>query len=256
MAPLSSARTALLLSLIALGACDERRPPSPAPLPEPTGVNPNPGLALGMVEGRVRLTGDWAPARVKLPASVARQCGVEIEDGSLRVSAERGLAQVVVALDAPGSPAEPTASLVVVDQRRCAYEPFVAAARAGGVIELRNSDPLMHNVRADLSGNGVFNVGMPLEGMVLRKKLPDEPGVVELHCDVHPWMRASVRTFPHSLFATTDADGRFLLRGIPAGNQKVIFWHPRLGERVLPVEVPVGGTARVDLEWERPSEAK
>jgi hypothetical protein len=204
------------------------------------------------VDGSVRVTGEVPPLpALRTSASVARQCGEEVPDRSVVVSPEGGLAYVVVSLgdgdryQAPPPPPEPA----VVDQRRCVYEPPVVAARAGGTLELLNSDPLIHNVRAQAKST-LFNLAMPLEGMKTRKPLPAAPGRVTLHCDVHPWMRAVVRTFDHPFFAVTGPDGRFSLRGLPAGRHELVFWHERLPERRVLVDIPAGGTARAQVAWE------
>jgi plastocyanin len=183
--------------------------------------------------------------------TVVSVCGEQTEERSLVVGGEGALAHVVVAvkdgaaLPAPRQPpAEP-----VLDQKRCVYDPPVLAARAGGVLVLRNSDPLVHNVRAASGTNrSFFNVAMPLEGMTVRRQLPAEPGAVPIRCDVHPWMRSLVRTFDHGYFATSAADGRFRLE-VPEGAHTVTFWHERLPELARSVNVKAGETVQVELEW-------
>ena len=56
--------------------------------------------------------------------------------------------------------------------------------------------------------------------MTLKKPLPPTPGTVQVKCDVHPWMRAVVRTFNHPYFTTTDAQGHFRLE-VPEGTHTV-----------------------------------
>ena len=50
------------------------------------------------------------------------------------------------------------------------------AARAGTALEVRNSDPVMHNVRAVAGAQPVFNVAMPLEGMTPEEAPAGHPG--------------------------------------------------------------------------------
>jgi hypothetical protein len=95
----------------------------------------------------------------------------------------------------------------------------------------------------------VFNVAMPLEGMTLKKPLPAAPGTVHVRCDLHPWMRAVVRTFDHPYFTTTDAEGRFRLE-LPEGTHTLLLWHPRLAEASLErVTVKAGETVQVAHAW-------
>lgn len=182
--------------------------------------------------------------------SVARQCGETVPDRSLVVAPDGALAFAVVSVADGASLPAPQADTpaAVVDQRRCSYEPPVVAARAGSTLEILNSDPLIHNVRA-MARSPLFNVAMPLEGMKLKKPLPAEPGLVALRCDVHPWMHASVKTFDHPFFAVTDAQGHYAIQGLPPGKHELVFWHERLPERRLTVEVSPGKTARQDAEW-------
>jgi plastocyanin len=179
-------------------------------------------------------------------------CGEQAEDRSLVVGAEGALAHVVVslkdgaALPAPRAPS----SEPVLDQKRCIYDPPVMAARAGATLVLRNSDPLVHNVRAASGSNrSFFNVAMPLEGMTVRRQLPTTPGDVPIRCDVHPWMRSLVRTFDHGYFATTGPDGRFRLE-VPEGTHTVHLWHERLPPVVRTVNVKAGESVQVEQTWD------
>jgi plastocyanin len=198
--------------------------------------------ATGSLEGRVR----WLGPRPVLPPlktspSVQGVCGPEVSDNAFQVSAEGGVAEAVVWVDAPAT-APDTGSEVVLDQRGCVYRPAVLAARAGGVLRLRNSDPLTHTVHAIDDGRSVFNVAMPLEHMELRRPLPPLPGLLDVRCDVHPWMHAVVRTFEHSHFTSTGGEGRFQLAGLGAGPVVVHAWHPKLGEALRRVQVGLGAT--------------
>jgi hypothetical protein len=202
----------------------------------------------GSVEGLVRLVGpapQYPP--FTLSPTVERECGKQLPDLSLVVGAAGALEGVVVSIDAKPAPGGP--EQVVVDQRKCAFVPVVSAARAGGQVVIRNSDPLIHNVRADLGERQLFNIGMPLEGMTSKKPLPPAPSIVDLRCDIHTWMHAWVKTFDHPYFTVSAADGRFRLQQVPAGKQRLVFWHPRLGERTLDVEVSSGKTVTQDLAW-------
>ncbi|MEN3038055.1 MAG: hypothetical protein ABDI07_02700 [Candidatus Kryptonium sp.] len=57
-------------------------------------------------------------------------------------------------------PAEP----VVLDQQGCWYHPHVFGIMVGQKLEIRNSDPLLHNVHATPKKNKPFNIGQPVKG--------------------------------------------------------------------------------------------
>ncbi len=183
-------------------------------------------------------------------ASVQSVCGASVTENAFRVDGAGGVADVVVWVDAPAeaSPAAPAGPTVVLDQRGCLYWPPVLAARAGGSLHIRNSDPLTHTVHGFMQGQTAFNVAMPLEHMQLQRPLPQEPQVLDIRCDVHPWMHAVVRTFAHSHFTTTGPDGHFRLTGLAPGEALVHVWHPRLGEASQRVQVGQAG-APIDFSF-------
>ncbi len=127
--------------------------------------------------------------------------------------------------DAPDEPAPPRTLLM--DQKRCAYQPPLLVAHTGEMLTVKNSDPLVHNVRAQSAGTDLFNVAMPIENLTIRRMMPMTPGLVHVGCDVHPWMRADVyaagaqplgrhrcqRRVPHRRRRSRQAPGAHLARG-------------------------------------------
>lgn len=242
-------RPSFVLVLCALAsACKEPASPPPAATTAPAAAN----TKWGVIEGRVRLSGTPpTPARQPTIGTVVSVCGEETAERTLVVGNEGALAHTVVSLgEGHALPAAKVAAPEpVLDQKQCVYDPPVLAARAGSTLLIRNSDPLVHNVRAASGTNrAFFNVAMPLEGMTVKRQLPAEPGEVPIHCDIHPWMRARVRTFNHGYFATSGADGRFQLE-VPEGTHTLVLWHERLPEQARTVTVRAGERVQVDAEW-------
>jgi hypothetical protein len=57
--------------------------------------------------------------------------------------------------------------------------------------------------------------------------------------------------FDHPYFAMTDADGRYEIKGAPAGTYNVVMWHFEVGwvnggKHGKPVEVPAGNAAEMN----------
>ncbi len=51
----------------------------------------------------------------------------------------------------------------------------------------------------------------------------------------------------------TGADGRFEIKGLPAGEFRIVLWHERLGTKESKVKVAAGSTADLgDLRWAEP----
>ncbi len=214
---------------------------APAKTPVPSGPT-------GTVKGRVHFSGVAVPLQTEpLPPSVQKVCGETSVDRSVVLGSDGALQFAVIAIDAPWA-SEGAKSTPLIDQRRCSYEPPVLAALAGSALSIRNSDPLIHNVRASLKNTPAFNVAMPLENQTVIKKLPASAGLVKVQCDVHPWMSATIYTFTHTWFAVSGDDGRFEISGVPTGKQTVLLQHPRFPSQSKTVEVPAGADVDVDFE--------
>ena len=60
---------------------------------------------------------------------------------------------------------------------------------------------------------------------------------VLIKCDVHGWMRSYLAILPHPYCAITGKDGKFKLEGVPPGKYKLLFWHEKVGELAVDVEL-------------------
>ena len=78
-------------------------------------------------------------------------------------------------------PTEP----VVLDQDKCRYTPRVLGVRVGQPLSIRNSDPLLHNVRAERRHQPAFNMSTPLEGVSFTHTFATREVMVPFKCDVH-----------------------------------------------------------------------
>jgi plastocyanin len=214
----------------------------------------------GVIRGRVRLSGrnpGNAVIRMGLdPGCTALNEGRRVVQEVVLTGPDGGLANVFVALEGtfPRTPAPATP--VVIDQRGCVYQPRVVGARAGQMLEVRNSDPLLHNVHSRSSGPNAFNVGQPQAGVVSTFRLEAQPGMLRLACDVHRWMTAFVGVVDHPYFAVTGTDGAFQLAGVPPGTYRIRAWHERYGDLSQSVRVGPEGTAAVSFAYEEPDRVR
>jgi plastocyanin len=170
--------------------------------------------------------------------------GVVVRDGKLRDVLVRLAPSAVKGEYAP--PAEPA----VVEQADCMYTPHMRGAVAGQTLTVRNLDRTLHNIHTYRDGETWFNRAHPNGGDDVLRELPDEPKIVKLTCDIHPWMRAFVVVSPHPFFAVTGADGAFTIDRVPPGSYPVEAWHPHYGPKTARVEVGEGGAAVVDITYD------
>jgi mono/diheme cytochrome c family protein len=117
------------------------------------------------------------------------------------------------------------------------FSPHVQTVTAGSRISIGNKDPVIHNVHARLGDSTVFNLGMPLRGVRVKRDA-GEPGVVTLQCDSgHTWMRAYIVVVPHGRHATSNISGEAVIAGVAPGTYMLRTWHERLGVIDTPVSV-------------------
>ncbi len=204
---------------------------------------------VGGVTGSVVVVGD--PSRpLRLPVTKHRSvCGDSKWSEDFLISRDGDLTNVVVTIEgAAAAPRPPQA--VVLDNRECVFVPHVQVVQAGGVLEIRSSDRVIHTAHAyDERKRTLFNVALPVYRRSVRRTL-ERPGIYRIVCDVgHTWMSAYVVVVDHPHATVTDALGGFRISGVPPGAYRLRFWHERLGVREEPVLIQPGQAMRVDLTW-------
>ena len=211
------------------------------------------------ISGKVTLKGTPPPAQVIAAVKADANCGkfhpTDVMTRTFVVAADGGLANVLVyvkgGLEGKAFPAPVEKPLI--DQVGCMYEPYVSAVMAGQAIQLRNSDPVMHNIMATPKVNKGFNFAQATVGQVNDRTF-DKPELgVKLACSVHPWMVAYVSVLENPFYAVTDKDGKFIIKGeLPDGKYTVEAFHQKLGAAgAVAQEIEVKGgkaTAAYTLE--------
>jgi hypothetical protein len=118
---------------------------------------------------------------------------------------------------------------VLIDQVGCMYKPHVFGIMAGQPLDVRNSDPTLHNVHAlPFSNNREFNRGQPQQGQVDRFKFSSAEIPILVKCEIHPWMKSWACVVDNPFYAVTDAEGRFEIKNLPAGTYTLGIWHEGL----------------------------
>ncbi len=142
---------------------------------------------------------------------------------------------------------------VTIKQQNKRFAPGWAVVERGTTIEFPNLDAIYHNVFSLSSGN-TFDLGLYRAGEGAKSYRFMNAGVVDLYCNIHPRMAASVLVLPNRHFAKVQPDGTFRIEGVPSGKRKIVAWSP--GSDVSAEWTNVGsGSASVALALKKRSTA-
>lgn len=130
----------------------------------------------------------------------------------------------------------------IMDQAGYEFLPAFLIAQAGQLVQFRNSEDVLHNVRVTevSSQKPVFNVATVPFGKYEHKF---DTGYYSVTCDIHTTMRASVLVTASPYTATTAADGSFTISNVQPGPYNLTVY-AGAAPVVRPIEVK---HARTDL---------
>ncbi len=143
--------------------------------------------------------------------------------------------------------AEPApAQMAEIQQRGKRFIPALVGITAGQKVSFPNGDPFYHNVFSP-SLVRQFDLGQFRTGETRSRVFP-KSGVVDIYCNIHPQMSATILVLPNRRFAMTASDGSYSIYGVPAGRWKVYAYSRRAEKPVgAEVEVQAGRTSMVEL---------
>jgi plastocyanin len=140
-----------------------------------------------------------------------------------------------------------------IAQKGRAFTPDLVAITVGQSVSFPNSDPVLHNVFSQ-SPARKFDLGSFKRGESKDKSFPS-PGVVDVYCNIHPEMAATILVLPNTRHTRAGAGGRYAIDGVPPGTWTV-FAYARRAARPASARVTVvaGEDATVDLALVRGAE--
>jgi plastocyanin len=140
-----------------------------------------------------------------------------------------------------------------IKQKDKQFSPRTAVVLRGTSIVFPNLDPVYHNVFST-SGRNSFDLGAYRAGETPRSVVLSTPGVVDVYCNIHSRMSASILVVPSPLYAKVNADGSFRIDNVPVGARKLVVWSPGSKPAQQKIEVaPSGGQATFVLDEEAPT---
>ncbi len=204
------------------------------------------GTGKGVIEGKVVYVGKRKlKNRRKLITKDKEVCGRGYKiDRVYEISEKGGVKNAVVFVEGLKVKARKDAKLV---QERCEFLPRVVVLTTGSTLEIVNNDATKHEANGVQDFETIFQLSQPKKGMVNRVTL-SKPGVVEVTCNIHGWMKAWAVVVDNPYFAVTDSGGSFRIEGLPPGEYKLKVWHEGLGERTMTVKVSPDRPAKVVFE--------
>lgn len=142
---------------------------------------------------------------------------------------------------------------VTVKQRGRKFVPELVAVTLGGKVSFPNEDTFLHNVFSQ-SSSRKFDLGSFKKGETKTKEFP-APGVVDVYCNIHPEMAATILVLPNQRHTRTAVDGSFTIDGVPPGNWTVFAYTRRATKPVsTKVTVTAGAETKIELALQRGAE--
>jgi plastocyanin len=121
-----------------------------------------------------------------------------------------------------GIASKPATDDLVMAQHGGQFVPSFLVAIAGQTVNMPNEDDVAHNVYS-LSEAKQFNLGFYAKGDHKTVTF-DRPGLVEVFCVIHRFMRGKILVVPNKYYAMVAADGSFHIRNVPAGTFTLTLW--------------------------------
>jgi plastocyanin len=174
--------------------------------------------------------------------------------GTVKVSeadGEPAVADVVVYVIGFTEP--PTDKVTTIAQKGRKFVPPLVAITLGEKVEFPNYDPFLHNVFSQSSPRK-FDLGSFTRGETKEKDFP-ELGVVDVYCNIHPEMAATILVLPNRRHTVAGPDGKFVIEGVPPGDWTVFAYTRRAPKPTSArVTVKASSDATVDLAIVRGAE--
>ncbi len=126
-----------------------------------------------------------------------------------KVTADDGARELVVYVEKVAGAQKKNGKVVNV-QRNSSFVPDLMVLRAGTKVDFRNDDKIYHNVFS-LTPGSEFDLGL-YRGGESKPTNFDEPGEVDVFCNIHPNMVAKVLVLQNDFFANPSSDGTYKIQ--------------------------------------------
>lgn len=145
------------------------------------------------------------------------------------------------------------AKSIEIKQEGKQFSPRVAVVQTGTTVVFPNFDTIYHNVFSNSPRNS-FDLGSYRAGEKPRSVMLTASGVVDVFCNMHQKMSASILVVPNAYYTKVRADGTFRLENVPPGQRRVVAWGPNAKPAHQKVDVN-GGSTQATFALEREDRA-
>jgi plastocyanin len=244
--------------LLLLASCNSAKPPEKKAVveaPKPVEIFHVDPATAGVLRGTVTYAGAKPERKLIVMDSDAgclqAHAGHPVPEDSIATGKGGALANAFVYIQSglEGKKFEPAEGPVVLNQHGCMFEPRVLGMRAGQTMDVRNSDPVSHNVHPKPTNNYDWNQQQSPGSPDLEHRFPRADVMIPVKCNVHSWMRAFIGVVDHPYFAVTGAGGTFVWKNVPPGDYTVAVWQEKLGEQKQTVHLAASGTEEVNFTY-------
>jgi Carboxypeptidase regulatory-like domain len=211
----------------------------------------------GSITGTVKLSGT-APHMKGIDMSKDPYCaqqhqGTPPQMENVVVGSSGGLQNVVLYISEglTGNEANAVSSTEpTVDQKGCMYIPHVLVVDVNQKFKVTTSDQTTHNIHPlpnPTAGNIGWNKSQPPGAPPIETSWKaEEP--ISVKCNIHPWMHGW-HVVVKGPYATTDANGSYTIKNVPAGSYTVTAWQEEYGTQTAKVTVAAGAAGKADFTF-------
>lgn len=136
----------------------------------------------------------------------------------------------------------------IMDQKNLVFIPHVLPVLAGTTVDYLNSDDVLHNVFTPDKCSEKFNLGTWPKGQIRSYTFNEVGCNTVMLCNVHPEMEAYVLVLQNPYYAVSTKEGKYMIKGVPAGKYSLRIWHERLKGDTKEVTVLDSGTVEANFE--------
>ncbi|MGB0911330.1 MAG: hypothetical protein ACPGYT_13285, partial [Nitrospirales bacterium] len=205
-----------------------------------------------IVEGRITFHGSLPPDRQIDVTRDAEYCGQSLSEALvIRDADTKGVSEVVVSIEGieKSHHTRPQKSTQLANEK-CLFRPRTQIAFRGSRLGITSVDPVLHNTHIHHKTKTFLNVAVPPNNRPIIKTLA-RPGMLDVRCDAHKFMEATIHVFQHPYFAMTGAKGIFKIPDVPPGTYQLNVWHHYLGVHSQTIHVPETDTHTIQVDLKK-----